>query len=194
MARSPVCLEHTQGRKQDTQNTFSLLGFVATNTGSDLGGSCQASVRHPLEAGVVQAPVTSSPGRAAAGSRRSRLSGPSGPGQARLATQGGAAAGGRVVGPWGRGPRVWGWAASQGLGLRGSCDAVGWPKVAATWRFFSRPGRARPCWTNCSNCARGTDAGAGPGHGGSMVPGQARPGQEHSREEGVQLGATNDRV
>lgn len=50
-------------------------------------------------------------------------------------------------------------AASQGLGLRGSRDAVGSPCIAAMWRL-SRPGSSRPCWTSCRSCARVTEAGA----------------------------------
>ena len=42
-------------------------------------------------------------------------------------------------------------AASQGLGLRGSRDAVGSSRVAATWRL-SRPGSSWPCWTSCRSC------------------------------------------
>lgn len=58
-------------------------------------------------------------------------------------------------------------AASQGLGLRGSRDAVGSSRVAATWRL-SRPGSSWPCWTSCRSCASVTEAGvdsAGEGAG-----------------------------
>ena len=48
-------------------------------------------------------------------------------------------------------------AASQGLGLLGSRDAVGSSRVAATWRL-SRPGSSWPCWTSCRSCASVTEA------------------------------------
>lgn len=69
-------------------------------------------------------------------------------------------------------------AASQGLGLRGSRDAVGSSRVAATWRL-SRPGSSWPCWTSCRSCASVTEAGvdsAGEQHGG----GQAGPNYSSS--------------
>lgn len=51
-------------------------------------------------------------------------------------------------------------ASSQGLGLRGSRDAVGSPWVAVMWRF-SRPGSSWPFWTRCRSSPRVTEAGAG---------------------------------
>ena len=51
-------------------------------------------------------------------------------------------------------------ASSQGLGLRGSRDAVGSPWVAVMWRF-SRPGTSWPFCTRCRCSARVTEAGAG---------------------------------
>lgn len=51
-------------------------------------------------------------------------------------------------------------AASQGLGLRGSWDAVGSPCVTTIWGL-SRPGSSWPCWTSCRSCARVTEAAAG---------------------------------
>lgn len=50
-------------------------------------------------------------------------------------------------------------ASSQGLGLRGSRDAVGSPWVAVMWRFSS-PGSCWPFWTRCRSSARVTEAGA----------------------------------
>lgn len=89
-------------------------------------------------------------------------------------------------------------AASQGLGLRGSRDAVGSSRVAATWRL-SRPGSSWPCWTSCRSCASVTEAGvdsAGEGAGrdslrqprGSMAgaePGRFPVGWAQPRPEEV---------
>ena len=89
-------------------------------------------------------------------------------------------------------------AASQGLGIRGSRDAVGSSRVAATWRL-SRPGSSWPCWTSCRSCASVTEAwvdSAGEGAGpdslrqarGSMAgaePGRFRVGWAQPRPEEV---------
>lgn len=93
-------------------------------------------------------------------------------------------------------------AASQGLGIRGSRDAVGSSRVAATWRL-SRPGSSWPSWTSCRSCASVTEAGvdsagegAGPDSlrqpGGSMAgaePGRFRVGWAQPLPEEVKGGA-----
>lgn len=59
-------------------------------------------------------------------------------------------------------------ASSQGLGLRGSSDAVGSPWVAVMWRF-SRPGSSWPSWTSCRSCARVTEVWVGSAEAGALL-------------------------